>query len=58
MKSGILWILDFIMFMFTFQFKTDFVIQLSAMNPMKKSKIVINIMFFLFGVSSNNMRML
>ena len=47
MNSGILWLPDFIMFMFTFSFKTDFVIQLSAMNPMKNSEIVINIMLFL-----------
>ena len=30
--SGILWIPDFIKFMFTFQFKADFVKQSSTMN--------------------------
>ena len=46
MNSGILWQFDFITFMFTFYFKADFVIQLSAMNPMKMLEIVINIIFF------------
>ena len=48
MNSGILWLPDFInVHVYFFLFKADFVIQLSAMNPMKKSEIVINIMFFL-----------
>ena len=40
MMSEILWLPDFIMFMFTFYIKADFEIQPSAMNPMKKSEIV------------------
>ena len=40
--SGILWTPDLIMFMFTFQFKADFVKQSNTMNPMKKSEIVIS----------------
>ena len=39
MMSGILWILDLKMFMFTFYIKADFVIHPSAMNPLKKSEI-------------------
>ena len=51
MVSGIPWIPDLKMFMLTFKFKAVFVKQSSTMNPMKKLEIVINIMFFLFGVS-------
>ena len=40
MMSGIQWLPDLISFMFTFQFKADFVKQSSAMSPMKNLEIV------------------
>ena len=40
MMSGILWLPDFITFMFTFEFTADFVKQSSTVNPMKKLEIV------------------
>ena len=40
MISGIQWILGFIMFMFTFQFKVDFVKQSSTMNPIPPNENV------------------
>ena len=40
MMSGIQWLPELIMFMFTFQFTADFVKQSSTVNPMKKLEIV------------------
>ena len=46
MNSGILWLPDFIMFMFTFNLKL-ICDTTKCYEPMKKSEIVINVMFFL-----------
>ena len=62
MMSGILWILDFITFMFTFYFNAEnsqvHTMHLVQWTPLKKPGIVMNKMFSVFGVDIHNRTML